>query len=614
MSSTVEGRFDNLLEYLRRSRGFDFTGYKRPSLIRRVGRRMQMAGMRDFGDYTDYLEVHPEEFARLFNHLLINVTSFFRDPACWDYLARHVIPKIVASRKRGEPIRVWSAGCASGEETYTLAILFVDALGRENFKTRVKIYASDVDEEALAQARQATYTTRDLQAVPPKLRKKHFVPADGRFSFDPELRRSVIFGRHDLVQDAPISRLDLLVCRNTLMYFNAETQARILARFHFALNETGFLFLGKAEMMLQLGHAFKPVQVKHRIFARASQAHLRDRLLVLANANGAETVQQISRQVRLRELAFEKSAVPQIILDTSGVLLSANDRARAVCGVTPQDIGRPVYDLEISHRPVELRPFIERACKDKQKVEVERIEHRPGNGGDHRGFDISVEPLIDDDGACLGVSLVFADVTGSAHMHEDLQRTQQELATSHEEQQSTSEELETTNEELQSTNEELETTNEELQSTNEELETMNEELQSSNEELETVNEELRERTDEIDRSNTFMTSILGSLRAGVIVLDRGLKVAIWNRRAEDLWGLRPEEVLGHPFLGLDMGLPTENLTRPIRSVLLGVGDPEPIVIDAVNRRGQKFSCEVRFAPLIGVDRERQGVILFLDGK
>ncbi len=612
MSTTAEGKFDNLLEYLRRSRGFDFTGYKRPSLIRRVGKRMQTAGMRDFGEYTDYLEVHPEEFSQLFNHLLINVTSFFRDPACWDFLADKVIPQIIASRKASEPIRVWSAGCASGEEACTLAILFLEALPRENFKARVKIYASDVDEEALAQARQAAYTARDLQAVPARIRKKYFVPADGRFSFDHDLRRSLIFGRHDLVQDAPISRLDLLVCRNTLMYLNAETQARILARFHFALNEGGYMFLGKAEMMLHQANVFKPVEVRHRIFTRGSQASLRDRLLVLAQANGADTGQQLSRQARLRELAFEKSAVPLMVLDANGMVLLANDRARTVCGVGARDIGRPIHDLELSSRPVELRAAIDKAYRGKQTVEIEGMERRPGNGGDKRTFDISITPLLDDDGSCLGASLSFGDLSGSDRIRQDLQRTQHELETSYEEQQSTNEELETTNEELQSTNEELETTNEELQSTNEELETMNEELQSSNEELETVNEELRQRTEEINSSNSFLASILSGLRAGVIVLDRVLKVAIWNRRAEDLWGLRADEVVGQPFLGLDMGLPTENLARPIRSVLSGNADPEPVVIDAVNRRGTKFSCRVRFAPLTGADRERQGVILLLD--
>ena len=612
MSTTTEGRFDSLLEYLRRTRGFDFSGYKRPSLIRRVERRMQMAGMRDFGDYTDYLEVHPDEFGRLFNHLLINVTSFFRDPACWDYLDRKVIPAIISSKKPDEEIRVWSAGCASGEEAYTLAIQFVEALGRGPFKARVKIYASDVDDEALAQARQATYSAPDLQAIPAKLRKKYFLPAEGRHYFDADLRRSVIFGRHDLVQDAPISRLDLLVCRNTLMYFNSETQSRILARFHFALGENAYLFLGKAEMMLHQGHVFRPVEMKYRIFSRAPQSSLRDRLLVLARANGMDTGQQLSRQTKLRELAFEKNAVPQIVLDANGALQFANDRARAVCGVTPKDIGRSIHDLEISHPPVELRTAFDRALRDKARVEIQGVEQRSGNGGEVRKLDIGVEPLIDEEGTCLGASLLFDDLSGSDHMREDLQRVRQELETSYEEQQSTNEELETTNEELQSTNEELETTNEELQSTNEELETMNEELQSSNEELETVNEELRERTEEIDRTNSFLTSILSSLRSGVIVLDRVLKVSIWNRRAEDLWGLRSDEVIGQPFLGLDMGLPTENLTKPIRSVLSGTGEPEPVEIEAVNRRGRKFSCRVRFAPLTGADKERQGVILLLD--
>ena len=393
MSTTPEGRFDNLLEYLRRSRGFDFTGYKRPSLIRRLGKRMEMAGMRDFGDYTDYLEVHPEEFSQLFNHILINVTAFFRDPACWEYLAEQVIPKIISSKKPGEAIRIWSAGCASGEEAYTLAILLAEALGKEAFRERVKIYASDVDEEALAQARHATYPARDLQATPGNLRKAYFVQTEGRYSFDPDLRRSVIFGRHDLVQDAPISRLDLLVCRNALMYFNSETQTRILARFHFALNEGGYLFLGKAETMLHQAHVFKPVEVKHRIFTRTSQSNLRDRLLVLAQANGPDAANQISRQVRLRELAFEKSVVPQIVVDATGALVLANDRARVVCGVTTRDAGRMIQELEVSRRTVELKSSIDKAFREKATVEIEGIEHRPGNGGEIRKFDISIAPL-----------------------------------------------------------------------------------------------------------------------------------------------------------------------------------------------------------------------------
>jgi two-component system CheB/CheR fusion protein len=179
--------------------------------------------------------VHPEEFGQLFNVILINVTTFFRDDQIWNYLQTELIPAI--ARQNGDPLRVWTAGCASGEETYSVAMLLADALGREQFRDRVKIYATDVDDQALNSARAASYAENQVESVPEEMRARYFMQEGDRYVFDKDLRRSVIFGRHDLVQDAPISRINLLVCRNTLMYFNTEAQTRILARFHFALGD-----------------------------------------------------------------------------------------------------------------------------------------------------------------------------------------------------------------------------------------------------------------------------------------------------------------------------------------------------------------------------------------
>ena len=213
-AQTPDREFEQLLEYLRQNRGFDFSGYKRPSLMRRVLKRMQSVSVESFSQYLDYLEVHPEEFTALFNTILINVTSFFRDEEIWKFIETAVLPQIVSGRK-GAPIRIWSAGCASGEEAYSLAMMMAGALGKEALHTKVKIYATDADEEALVTARQAVYSEKDVQPVPPELREKFFDRVNGRYLFNSDLRRAVIFGRHDLVQDAPISHLDLLVCRNT---------------------------------------------------------------------------------------------------------------------------------------------------------------------------------------------------------------------------------------------------------------------------------------------------------------------------------------------------------------------------------------------------------------
>src|SRR5919199_1219066 len=237
--------FEALLDYLKQNRGFDFTGYKRPSLSRRIEKRMQAVGIGSYAEYTDYLEAHPDEFTHLFNTILINVTTFYRDAVPWDYLGAEIVPRILAQREPSEAIRVWSAGCASGEEAYTLAIVLAESMGLDQFRERVKIYATDVDEEALDKARHGTYTAKELSPVPEPLRDKYFErAADTGFVFRKDLRRCVIFGRNDLVQDAPISRIDLLVCRNTLMYFNGGTQAKVLRRFHFALAHGGVLFLG----------------------------------------------------------------------------------------------------------------------------------------------------------------------------------------------------------------------------------------------------------------------------------------------------------------------------------------------------------------------------------
>src|SRR3954447_2541391 len=217
---------DVLLEYLKLQRGFDFTGYKRSTLERRVAKRMEAVGAADYEAYMDHLEVQQDEFAMLFNTILIHVTAFYRDPEAWAYLASDVLPGLLEAKGPDAPIRVWSAGCASGEEAYTAAMVLAEAMGEQAYLERVKIYATDVDDEALDQARHAVYSAKDVESVPEPLLKKYFERSDTRCTVRKDLRRTAIFGRNDLVQDAPISKIDLLLCRNTLMYFNAETQAR----------------------------------------------------------------------------------------------------------------------------------------------------------------------------------------------------------------------------------------------------------------------------------------------------------------------------------------------------------------------------------------------------
>jgi two-component system CheB/CheR fusion protein len=603
--------FESLLDFLKRNRGFDFTGYKRATLLRRVQKRMEAVGAESYDVYHALLEAEPGEFTELFNTLLINVTRFFRDETPWEFLATDVIPGLLARNDNGSAIRVWSAGCASGEEAYTLAMVLSEAMGVERFRERVKIYATDVDEDALATARAATYTERQVADVPEALRERYFENTDGRYVFRKDLRRSMIFGRNDLVQDAPISRIDLLVCRNTLMYFNAATQAAVLDRFHFALADDGILVLGRAETLLTHSVAFTPLDLKRRIFAKIPRVALRERLLLAAQAVERER-DPSSPEGRLRDAAFEAGGAAQIVVDRGGTLVLANERARAIFALQGSDIGRPLQDLELSYRPVELRSLIEQSYAERRVIPATGVSWRPRNAIDDRLLVLEVVPLADADGSILGASVAFGDVTEQRRLQLELEESKQNLETAYEELQSTNEELETTNEELQSTVEELETTNEELQSTNEELETMNEELRSTNEELETMNDELRHRGEELHELNAFLESIFGSMRGGVVVIDRDMRVMVWSAESEEFWGVRASEVIDTNFLTLDIGLPVEQLAAPIRAVLTGHQTVERARLSAVNRRGRPVSIEVTCAPLRSRQQTLRGVILTME--
>jgi two-component system, chemotaxis family, CheB/CheR fusion protein len=605
----IDDGFERLLEYVREHRGFDFTGYKRSTLRRRVGKRMQDIGTDGYGEYLDHLEASADEFGELFATILINVSSFFRDGPVWDYLARHVIGEIVSSKPAGAPIRVWSAGCATGEEPYTIAILFAEALGEEQCRERVKIFATDVDDDALERARQGVYQPSQVENIPPQLLERYFERVNDKFNFSKEVRRSVIFGRNDLVRDAPISKLDLLTCRNTLMYFNAETQDGVMPRLYTALADNGVLVLGKSELLLTFSDALLPLNLSLRIFRKVAGARPRNGVPLVPPARARISEQRSSIPQAVIE-AFRVSPIAQLVVDAEGVVVIGNEPLRLLFGLSDNDLGRPLQDLEISYRPIELRSLIEQAASGDARVSSSPVVWRARDGAEHH-FEVEVAALRNN-GAQTGTSISFLDVTRYTRITTELEESKRDLETAYEELQSTVEELETTNEELQSTNEELETTNEELQSTNEELETMNEELQSSNEELETMNEELRLRTNELNRVNTLVESILTSLGIGVAVVDRELRVQMWNDSAKEMWGVDLDQVRDQHFLNLDIGLPVQSLRDSLRACLTGASTDGEGQIEARDRRGRDIVCRVRVAPLAGVRGDIAGAIVLME--
>lgn len=399
--------FEVLLDYLKHSKGCDLTGYKRSTLMRRFRHRMQSIHIDEYQSYLEYLQRYSEEYLALLNDVLINVTSFFRDREAWDYLATDIIPKIIASKPPDEPIRVWSAGCAAGQEVYSLLMLLADALGVESCLQRVQCYATDADETALQQARQATYSSSEITGIPSDLLSKYFNQTEQGYVLRSELRRTVIFGRHDLSQDAPMSRIDLLLCRNVLIYFNIETQASILARFHFALKNMGFLFLGRSETLIHRRQIFTPVNLSQKVYTKGLNLGLQDQLSLTSKSRKAAITDPPAMQRHFWQTAFEASPVAQFAVDRTGRLISANQQAALLFGLSLDDWNRPFQDLEpgkLLRSHIAMKSFY-RNC---QPVTLENLEWETLPGKKY--FDAVIVPVFAQN-QFLGITLTLLDIS-----------------------------------------------------------------------------------------------------------------------------------------------------------------------------------------------------------
>ena len=596
-----ERALDSLLDLLHREYGFDFTVHKRPSVLRRIRRRVIAVGASSILDYRAYLERHPSELPKLFDMLLINVTAFFRDPAAWRALGEK-LPTILDLRGDA-PIRAWSAACSSGEEPYTLAIVLREALGEEVFARRVKIYATDIDEAALNQARRATYATKALEGVPPALVHRYFTTSGPSSTVAGELRRAVVFGRHDLVHDAPIQQIDVLACRNALMYFNAETQGRILRRLQYALKPSGLLMLGKAEMLLSHAELFSPVDMKLRLFSLApSPSRRREKgTNTLSDAN-------VAAHDGLLLSAFESTSSPRLIVDPAGRVLLANRAARKLLSISASDLGRPLGEIAVSYRAAELLSAVETASRERRTVVRESVE-RVLETGDKAFLDIEVSPLLAETGVPLGAQVTFIDSTRSRRLQSELRRANLEVEALQHALQASELEAARSHEALELTTQELQRTSTSLATTREELATMNEELEATSEELETFNEELRERGGELQRTSAFFGAVLGSMRAGIAVLDRDLRVTIWNARMAALSGAPATEVERRSLLEIDVGFPVAQIAAALRACV-SHGEEAACTIDWTKRSGERMRCTVSVLPLRMVQTE--GVIVLVE--
>lgn len=598
----------DLLQELAEQRNFDFRGYKKSTLERRFRRRMFQLNMANYGQYGEYISKHPDEVNHLLNAVLINVTEFFRDPPAWEILRHEILPNVLKRLKPGHSFRAWSAGCASGEEPYSIAILLAEHLGPRIQDYDVKIYATDIDDDALNSARRGEYSLDAVRRVRPEWREKYF-HGKGLLRVNREIRRLVIFGRSNMGQDAPISHVNLLVCRNVLIYFDSDLQKQILTRLHYALEPGGILFLGKSESQLTNSPHFQRLNARWRIFQRITSSQLAEERTEQSHeavelpSNGGRKNGELEALRQQHRYLMETLRVGVFSLSVDDTIVQHNTAALTLCGLAPANLmGKRLTDTDLFIRIPEITAQLQAT---RLNNESSRFPSRIKAGNDEKPLEITIRPLLDERGQRCG-TLIYLD---DQSVQEKLQTTVEELESTSEELQSANEELETTNEELQSTNEELETTNEELQSTNEELETTNEELQSLNEELETTNQELEERTKELDQVNSVYAQTLEKIRLPVMLVNQERHIEFWNEMALRLFGFKskPPMDLTVDQLPLSEGM-RSMLIRRHRAVLL---KEQPMVArgqDMGPRYGSK--ADVHFSLIPREDRTRNVLIMF----
>jgi two-component system, chemotaxis family, CheB/CheR fusion protein len=547
-----------ILIHISHQAALDFRPYKTSTILRRIGRRMVVTHNRNMRDYLEYLKQHPEEVGELVKAFLINVTQFFRDPDAFVALKNDILPEIIThARDRDRTLRVWTAGCATGEEPYSLAMILTDLLGAELAEWNVKIFATDVSETAINFARRGLYAENVISGVPSAHRDRFFERADHGYRVTKTLRQMVIFGQQDLTQSAPFPRIDLILCRNVLIYFTPELQDYVLNQFAFSLMPGGYLFLGKAETVRPTQTYFELVNKHWKLYRCIGSAipagraqHLTEQQLPRLEGRPTSrpntlTVKQIperealSTQLelgqlrRLNELLLRFLPTGVVVIDRSYRVLTANSTARRLLGLrevgTEQDFLHAVRG--IPYTPV--RNAIDSVFRERNSLTLPEVTLDPTMGGNNRSVTLSIALMQQEAGTTDLAVMSVIDITEQLQVQRQLETSQaehaqlmQELSTTNarlndtnkelldanEELQVSNEELVLAHEELQATIEEFETTNEELQATNEELETSNEELQATNEELETTNDELRARTSELQE----MTQLIENERTRLL--------------------------------------------------------------------------------------------------
>ena len=627
VNEKMHSALEKILILLRTRTTHDFSFYKRNTLYRRIERRMGIHQISRIADYVRYLQENPQELDLLFKELLIGVTSFFRDAAVWQTLAESTLPALLANRPAG-PLRAWVAGCSTGEEAYSLAIVFKEVMEklkpRKDFK--LQIFASDLDRDAIDKARQGMFLENISADVSPERLRQWFTKEDHGYRVRTEIREMVIFSPHSLIMDPPFTKLDLLSCRNLLIYLTPEMQKKLFPLFHYSLNVGGILMLGSAETVGHFNDLFATLDGKSRLFRRIEPVVPPEPIEFPSSFAGplpsgpGDRLQPKpihSLQTLAEQLILHRYAPPSVLVNEQGNILYISGRTGKYLEPAAGKANWNIFAMAREGLRYELTTAFQRAIRQEGPVALHRL--RVSNHEGEQWVDITIEKLKETESLRGMVMIIFTDVVGplpekprrrvgKPKAHSQVPgEVEHQLQQAHAELQSTREEMQSSQEELRSTNEEIQSTNEEMQSTNEELTTSKEEMQSLNEELQTVNAELQGKVDELSRSNNDMKNLLNSTDIATLFLDGELKVRRFTTQATKIIQLIPGDI-GRPITDLASDLIYPELTADAREVLRQLGFSEKPIS---TRDGRWFT--IRIMPYRTLDDRIDGVVItFLD--
>jgi two-component system, chemotaxis family, CheB/CheR fusion protein len=606
--------------------GHDFSGYKTRTFYRRVERRMQILQIRLLAAYADRLRQDAGEVDKLFRDLLIGVTNFFRDAKAFEALEQLVVPRLLEDREPSDTIRVWVPGCATGEEVYSLAIVLRERIEQKHSRAKIQVFATDIDDAALAVARAGRYPDTLLQGIS-KQRLERFFTADGTsYVINKQIRDICVFSSHSIVRDPPFSRMDLISCRNLLIYLNSELQRHVIPVFHYALKPGGFLFLGSSENISQHDDLFTSIDKKNRVFRRREDGGATPHLPTLFRRRGvpagatAEVKRSMGRSLRqsIEARVLERYMPPHVVVTREGDVINYSAGTGKYLEAPP---GKPSRSL-IAMARKGLRLPLRFALHEAIETGHPSVRDNIAADSEHENefVKVTVEPLREDGGETLYL-VVFNELRTPVTQDESaeasrkgrpsdpqLEQVERELRDTRERLQSMIEEYETAIEELKSSNEEMVSVNEELQSTNEEMETSKEELQSVNEELQTVNHELTVKIDELDRANADLRNLYESTEIATIFLDRNLMIRSFTPAVTRIFNLISTD-RGRPLTDIAHHLDYAELPGDIQQVF---GARQPIE-RRIDRRDGTAHYIARLLPYsTGSDKIEGAVLTFID--